>query len=452
MLPSSQVLDQVKDLFPGDGDCMEVLARNLTVDRDLSFLVETSSGDQESFMLSTPRMRVRFFEDRYDQNTIVVKAVLENSFSNWEKDRKRGIACRVTWVTRAGLPGSPREQLLQQSRKNALGGHTDSFWLFWNEILSKDLQRISERRDSPGWAYNQRRPGLNGAIDFKVDDDQDPIIEACGGRFLVDTGEEVIRSGKRDNRLIAFETRRPEGAQWISGWPSKDVSISAIPHNGVIKPDWVSLQTEFNRRRGTLQRLQAGKAALPELSQLMIEGSHLEANLPPFTKLLATEYNSEQVNAIRKALCEDSFTCILGPPGTGKTSVIAEIASQLAAHGKRVLISSQSNLAVDNALEKVLDTPDVFRVRVGRPEAVKLNPELLLDRASERYRDRLFNASKAARLIESQEISQMSVGLPSTDQLDRWMSEYEQYRLLERCYAESELAASSAREAFRKNK
>jgi len=430
---------------------MEILARNLTVDRDLSFLIETSSGEQESFMLSTPRMRVRFFEDRYDQNTIVVKAVLENSLNNWDKDRKRGIACRVTWVTRLGMPGTSREQLLQKSRKNAMGSHPEAFWSFWNEILSKETQRISERRDSPGWAYNKRRPGLNRAIDFKVDDDQDAIIEACGNRFLVDTGKEVLISGKRVNKLIAFETRRPEGTQWVSGWPPKEISIADIPPNGVIKPDWLSLQTEFSRRKAALQRLQDGKAALPELSQIMVEGSHLEVPLPPFTKLLATDYNPEQVNAIRKALCERSFTCILGPPGTGKTSVIAEIASQLAAMGKRVLISSQSNLAVDNALEKVLDTPDVFRVRVGRPEAIKLNPELLLDRASERYRDRLLYASKAAQSIEAQELSKIPGGLPSRDQLDRWISEYEQYRLLEQGYISSELAASNAQHTFLNN-
>jgi hypothetical protein len=121
MLPSSQVSHQVRDLFPGPGDCMEVLARNLTIDRDLSFLVDASTGEQASFLLSTPRMRVRFFEDRYDQNTIVVKAVHENSFGTWDVDRKQGIACRVNWVTQAVPIGNSREELLQKSRKAARG-------------------------------------------------------------------------------------------------------------------------------------------------------------------------------------------------------------------------------------------------------------------------------------------------------------------------------------------
>ena len=452
MLPMSQVQQQTSDLFPGSGDCMEVLARNLTMDRDLSFLIEDSRGDQTSFLISTPRMRVRFFEDRYDRNTVVVKAVHENSARTWDTDRKRGIPCRVVWVTQSGLSGDFREELLKKSRATARGNHTAAFWLFWDEILSKETQKISEYRDSPGWAYNQRRPGLNGGIDFKVDDEQDAILQGCGQRFLVDVGKEIRKSGKSVKQLIAFEIRRAEGTQWISGWPSKGYSIADVPHNGIIKPDWLSLQAEFTRRRNALDRLQSGKAALPQLSEFMIEGSHQEMAVPSFTKLLDTEYNSEQISAIGKTLCENSFTCILGPPGTGKTSVIAEIASQLAATGKRVLISSQSNLAVDNALEKVLDSPDVFRVRVGRPEAVKLNPELLFERASERYRERLLAASRAAQLSEATEIKGLIEKLPSSEQLTQWRIQYESYWQLENDFLTAELAANSARDAFTNDK
>lgn len=452
MLPMSQVLQQVSDLFPGSGDCMEVLARNLTMDRDLSFLIEDSKGDQTSFLISTPRMRVRFFEDRYDRNTVVVKAVHENSARTWDADRKRGKPCRVVWVTQSGLSGNFREELLKKSQTVAGGNHTTAFWLFWDEILSKETRKISEYRDFPGWAYDQRRPGLNGGIDFKVDDDQDAILQGCGQRFLVDTGKEIRKSGKSVKQLIAFEIQRAEGTQWISGWPSKGYSIADIPHNGVIKPDWLSLQAEFTRRRNALDRLQSGKAALPQLSDFMIEGSHQEMAVPSFTNLLDTEYNSEQISAIGKALCENSFTCILGPPGTGKTSVIAEIASQLAATGKRVLISSQSNLAVDNALEKVLDSSDVFRVRVGRPEAVKLNPELLFERASERYRERVLAASRTAQLSEAAEVKGFTEKLPSSERFTQWRIQYESYRQLENDFLTAELSARSARNTFTNDK
>jgi hypothetical protein len=452
MLPSSHVPQQISSLFPGSGDCLDVLARHLTMDRDLSYLIEASNGDQTSFLVSTPRVRVRFFEDRYDHNTVVLKAVQENNAAAWETDKKRGIACRVTWVTRSGIAGRFRDDLLDRGRKGATGHHADAFWLFWNEILTNESQKISERRDSPGWAYRQRRPGLNGGVDFKVDDEQDAILDACGQRFLVDTGREIRKSGKSVKQLIAFEIRRSEGTQWISGVPSKGDSIADIPHNGVIKPDWLSLQAEFTRRKNALQRLQSGKAALANLSEFMIEGSQREIALPSFKSLLDTPYNPEQISAIAKALCEDSFTCILGPPGTGKTSVIAEIASQLVAQGKRVLISSQSNLAVDNALEKVLDSPEVFRVRVGRPEAVKLNPELLFERASERYRERLLSSSRSAQTCEAKKVASFAHTLPSVGQLTQWRNQYSDYRQAQGEFLSAESAAIRARETYAKDK
>jgi KaiC/GvpD/RAD55 family RecA-like ATPase len=108
------------------------------------------------------------------------------------------------------------------------------------------------------------------------------------------------------------------------------------------------------------------------------------------------DHNDKQISAISKALSENTITTILGPPGTGKTAVIAEIASQIASRGQRVLISSQSNLAVDNALERVLESDRIFRIRVGRPEAVKFNGDLLSERASDRYREKLLDKSSRA--------------------------------------------------------
>jgi len=57
---------------------------------------------------------------------------------------------------------------------------------------------------------------------------------------------------------------------------------------------------------------------------------------------------------------------VVGPPGTGKTSVIAAAACILARKGRRVLITALSNVAVDNALERVLERcSDVEVIRFG---------------------------------------------------------------------------------------
>lgn len=56
---------------------------------------------------------------------------------------------------------------------------------------------------------------------------------------------------------------------------------------------------------------------------------------------------------------------IQGPPGTGKTTVIAEAIYQFALRGERVLIASQTNLAVDNALERLAKEPVIRAIRLN---------------------------------------------------------------------------------------
>ena len=112
-----------------------------------------------------------------------------------------------------------------------------------------------------------------------------------------------------------------------------------------------------------------------------------------------------------------------GPPGTGKTSVIAEIALQMTKQGKRVLISSQTNLAVDNALERLVEVPNMFPVRLGRLEALKLNPELHIDSASKRYKEMLLQKSREA---EGGMLAQLEDGaqLASELELKQWIQEW----------------------------
>jgi rubredoxin len=63
---------------------------------------------------------------------------------------------------------------------------------------------------------------------------------------------------------------------------------------------------------------------------------------------------------------------IQGPPGTGKTTVIVEAVKRRLATDpeQRILVTSHSNLAVDNALERLAGTPGMRAVRVARAERV----------------------------------------------------------------------------------
>ncbi len=79
--------------------------------------------------------------------------------------------------------------------------------------------------------------------------------------------------------------------------------------------------------------------------------------------------NEPQQDAVRFALSAEDVAIIHGPPGTGKTTTLAEVIVQAVRRGDKVLACAPSNTAVDNLLEK-LATLVPSSLRVGHPARV----------------------------------------------------------------------------------
>lgn len=93
------------------------------------------------------------------------------------------------------------------------------------------------------------------------------------------------------------------------------------------------------------------------------------------------QLNEPQRKAVLKALYAEDLALLQGPPGTGKTTVIAELIWQhiRTNQTQKLLLTSETNLAVDNALEKLMNTrninPELARfislikpLRFGKPK------------------------------------------------------------------------------------
>ena len=86
-----------------------------------------------------------------------------------------------------------------------------------------------------------------------------------------------------------------------------------------------------------------------------------------FDKTAILSLNNPQKKAVLRALKANDLCMLQGPPGTGKTTVIAELIWQHVREMQksRILLTSETNLAVDNALEKLMNgknaNPDMAR-------------------------------------------------------------------------------------------
>ena len=105
----------------------------------------------------------------------------------------------------------------------------------------------------------------------------------------------------------------------------------------------------------------------------------------------------ESTHIVHNMLVSQPFYALQGPPGTGKTEVAAHaIAAYLRRErGSRVLVSAQSNFALDNLAERILERLDAVDER-GKPRQA---PYLLpLRIVSESSRDRVSDRIKPYQL------------------------------------------------------
>jgi len=190
------------------------------------------------------------------------------------------------------------------------------------------------------------------------------LKERFNSVYLVDVSfklpEEVLekmekseKSGKKDDEDIL------------------DDYLSDIPKNGFIALSAAGEFALIGRFEQAIRDLEDGNCYSQSLQNWLFDVTRVDLpnSEPKEIKDWANpsiSKNENQRMAVQKALNAPELFLLQGPPGTGKTTVIAEIIYQLVKNGNRVLISSQSNDAVDNALDRLSNNPEVRAIRLGK--------------------------------------------------------------------------------------
>lgn len=220
------------------------------------------------------------------------------------------------------------------------------------------------------------------------------------------------------NRSVSGEVVVHEGDEVIMRLEHEP--NSKISSNGVISPSLNGgSRSALNRKKDALDALGRSGALRPDLGDLLANPASCRTSVPveiqswnPTIKL-----DQSKKHAVQTVLGSNDFTLVQGPPGTGKTQFIAEVVWQLLKENPlaRILLVSQTHVALDNALERISQSgiQDVVRIgRVDHPAIAESAKQFLVSSQLDKWATELAARSESFAVAKAQE-----VGLSKTQAL-----------------------------------
>jgi len=225
----------------------------------------------------------------------------------------------------------------------------------------KDMLAELKKTDEERKQGRKELPEIKG---FEIDDNLPPKISSNEVIFYFLVADE---SSYKKNADVNEELSRMGQELFIAYIASGDIAL-------------------YTRGKTALDKLENGDVKNPYLAGLLIEPHRFENQITYYNEsnveFALKKLNQSQKQAIIKCLNSNSIFCLQGPPGTGKTQTITELVYQYNKMGKKVLLSSQTHIAIDNVIERLPKELNILPLRLVRDRSkanAKYLPEKLLD-------------------------------------------------------------------------
>lgn len=174
-----------------------------------------------------------------------------------------------------------------------------------------------------------------------------------------------------------------------------------------LQVDDIGEKIKIDRQRRVLEEIRYAAVLNPRLLLEFINPTAM-TSFSSNTLKYNLELNDSQKRAISLALSDNVLSLIQGPPGTGKTQVIAEICLQLyqANPDIRILICSETHIAVNNLISRLAEHNDAVRiVRIRDKEqdssSDDYSPKTIIKGYASWLRKNLENKELAELIIET---------------------------------------------------
>lgn len=207
------------------------------------------------------------------------------------------------------------------------------------------------------------------------------IDESISGFFYLNNDSQMVSKPYTFGRVKSYNKSTSKLTLVVKSDIFKEIERSEF-YEGKLWTDDTGTRSKIRNEKNALEKLYAKKSANKNLKAILDDPSHAKKLNKELINIDLTlfspdfvRFNGNQKKSVIGALNSEDIFLIQGPPGTGKTTVITEMINYLTKKGQKVLLSAQTNLAVDNVLQKVGKEPHVEAIRIGNDERIELGNE-----------------------------------------------------------------------------
>ena len=235
------------------------------------------------------------------------------------------------------------------------------------ELMQTEIQNMSgKKREELGRAINKVKGKYVGK-------ELGMQIVQFGRSEPIDTeisvGDMVLVSTDNPLRSDLTGTVTEKGSRFIKVAFDKRIPKWALKKK--VRLDLYANDITFRRMEDNLKHLSLkGKNAL---EYMLTDRNPKKNRKTPYISYIDQDLNYSQKIAIENALSCENFFLIHGPFGTGKTRTLVELISQETRQGHKVLATAESNAAIDNILERLMENKKLNLTRLGHPQRVSKN-------------------------------------------------------------------------------
>jgi hypothetical protein len=178
-------------------------------------------------------------------------------------------------------------------------------------------------------------------------------------------------------------------------------NASDVPRKGFLVVNTVRAERAIDRQWQALNAVLFRRSVNASLRDIIVSPQTARAPLPIRIDNPGDDFDADKREVLAKALGVQDLLAVEGPPGTGKTRLIEEVIVQYLGRNERhrVLLSSQTHVALDNVIERVRKrNPALDIVRVGRfddPKIAAIAADLLLERKCDAWAERVGSKARA---------------------------------------------------------